>query len=131
MQRLTEKINGRWQTNGKANIDYIDTNESVFVGKAIDKLAEFEDFMEEFGCINLKELECLFGYYKNNNYINKIEFVTYQDAYKKYKNESLILKNNWQELRKYVEKYADNFDEVIASVCDLILMKMQELEKDD
>ena len=131
MQRLTEKINGRWQTNGKANIDYIDTNESVFVGKAIDKLAEFEDFMEEFGCINLKELECLFGFYKNNNYINKIEFVTYQDAYKKYKNESLILKNNWQELRKYVEKYADNFDEVIASVCDLILMKMQELEKDD
>lgn len=121
MQRLTIK-----NSDGTYSQPTHTTFEKMFY-----RLAEFEDFMEEFGCINLKELECLFGYYENNNYINKIEFVTYQDAYKKYKNESLILKNNWQELKKYIEKYADNFDEGIASVCDLILMKMQELEKDD
>lgn len=100
--------------------------------KIFNKCAEFEDFMEKFGCINLKELECLFGYYENNNYINKIEFITYQNGYKKYKNENLKLKNNWKELKKWI---IDTKPIIMGSAVvffkEALLDKMEELEKDD
>lgn len=137
MKRLTEKINGKWQTNGKANIDYIDTNESVFVGKAIDKLAEFEDFMEEQGFESLDNLQ---------NYINKIykyelgvrkQFVKEinEEEFFNMKDENQKLKDRWQKLKEWLSdrrsengsKYFDN--EMIED--DNILDKMQELEKDD
>lgn len=50
----------------------------VIMGKAIDKLAEFEDFMEEVGAESLDELEnCIVGL----------------------KQENQALKNRWQELK--------------------------------
>ena len=57
MERLTEKVNDYWKTNDKAHIYYLDKNESVFVGNVIDRLAEFEDFMEELGVNSLEELK--------------------------------------------------------------------------
>ena len=35
----------------------------------------------------------------------------------------------WQELKEFVSKYANNYDESISSVCYLILEKMDALEK--
>ena len=35
----------------------------------------------------------------------------------------------WNELKEFVGKYADNYDESISSICYLILDKMQSLEK--
>lgn len=54
MERLTEKVNDYWRTNDKAHIYYLDTNESVFVGNAIDRLGEFEDVLERWHIENLE-----------------------------------------------------------------------------
>lgn len=54
MERLTEKVNDYWKTNDKAHIYYLDTNESVFVGNAIDRLAELEDVLEKWHIENLE-----------------------------------------------------------------------------
>ena len=56
MERLTEKVNDYWRTNDKAHIYYLDTNESVFVGNAIDRLGELEDVLEEFELTSAEEL---------------------------------------------------------------------------
>ena len=55
MERLTEKVNDYWRTNDKAHIYYLDTNESVFVGNAIDRLGELEDVLEKYGIENLDD----------------------------------------------------------------------------
>ena len=57
MERLTEKVNDYWRTNDKAHIYYLDTNESVFVGNVIDRLAELEDVLEKYGIENAEELD--------------------------------------------------------------------------
>lgn len=54
MERLTEKVNDYWRTNDKAHIYYLDKNESVFVGNAIDRLAELEDVLERWHIENLE-----------------------------------------------------------------------------
>ena len=54
MERFTEKVNDYWKTNDKAHIYYLDTNESVFVGNAIDRLAELEDVLEKWHIENLE-----------------------------------------------------------------------------
>lgn len=54
MERLTEKVNDCWITNDKAHIYYLDKNESVFVGNAIDRLAELEDVLERWHIENLE-----------------------------------------------------------------------------
>ncbi len=54
MERLTEKVNDYWRTNDKAHIYYLDTNESVFVGNAIDRLGELEDVLERWHIENLE-----------------------------------------------------------------------------
>lgn len=38
-------------------------------------------------------------------------------------------KQMWNELKEFVGKYADTYDESISSICFLILDKMQELEQ--
>lgn len=57
MERLTEKVNDYWITNDKAHIYYLDTNESVFVGNAIDRLAELEDVLEKYRIETTEELD--------------------------------------------------------------------------
>lgn len=43
--------------------------------------------------------------------------------------ENQALKDKWNELKKFVDNQANNYDEDICSVCCLIYDKMQELEK--
>lgn len=117
MQRLTDKYGTTKCDNVARVLKNGTNNEFVIGGKAIAKLKEFEDFMEQE---EFESIEDLKSYIKLQSNGSK-ELIQYNQQ----------LNNNWQELKKYVEKYADNFDEGIASICDLILMKMKKLEKDD
>ena len=65
MERLTEKVNDYWRTNDKAHIYYLDTNESVFVGNAIDRLGELEDVLEKYGIENAEELNLILNKSEN------------------------------------------------------------------
>ena len=65
MERLTEKVNDYWETNDKAHIYYLDTNESVFVGNAIDRLAELEDVLEEFELTSAEDLRNYLNFQDN------------------------------------------------------------------
>lgn len=56
-----------WYTN---DCYYMDTQESVYSGKAIDKLAEYENFMEKNGFKNLQDLQTTV---MDSREINKIQ----------------------------------------------------------
>lgn len=118
MERLTYRTKDGW-----VGVNNLDDKSVSPTSVAIHKLADIEDFLEEQGYDSfekLKELHIKYPYHYSEEYMLNN---------RKLKVENQSLKNNWQELRKYVEKYADNFDVGIANVCDLILMKMEELEK--
>lgn len=123
MERLTYRTKDGW-----VGVNNLDDKSVSPTSVAIHKLAYIEDFMEEQGFESFEHLKDELSGLKAG-----YDFVWEQgtDAIKELIQENQKGKDNWQELRKYVEKYADNFDEAVASVCDLILMKMQELEKDD
>ena len=70
MERFTEKVNDYWITNDKAHIYYLDTNESVFVGNAIDRLAELEDVLERWHIENPTILDFYLQTIKNINMQN-------------------------------------------------------------
>lgn len=108
MKRLTYRTKDGW-----IGVNILDDKSVSPTSVAIHKLADIEDFMEEQGFENLEQLKDFMQDTKNAML------------------DVLKVSDRWKELKKYVEKYADNFDEGIASVCDLILMKMKELEKDD
>ena len=84
----------------------------------IDKLAEFEDFMEENGFKSLEELQKVIGFIrfsdgrdeKTGKEVHFQEFIRYADAYKDrvkaYKelyNKNRALKNRWQKLKEYID----------------------------
>lgn len=124
------------------------------------KFAEFEDFMESFGCEELEEIEHLIGYPRfvdgydeQENEINRIEFITYKESFnevfdknKKLNQENQALKTRWQKLKEWVKrKYADDYIDAndtkspltaqeyyggSADSCRKTLDKMQELEKE-
>lgn len=70
MERLTEKVNDYWKTNDKAHIYYLDTNESVFVGNAIDRLAELEDVLEKFNIDDATQLDSILNSIRTNTLID-------------------------------------------------------------
>lgn len=60
----------------------------------------------------------------------RIEELEGQFAYECECNKQFVqLQKMWNELKEFVGKYADTYDESISSICFLILDKMQELEK--
>lgn len=95
-----------------------------FSSKAIDKLAEFEDFMEEQG---FEDLEDLKRYMEQS--FKVAEILT------KVRKEKQALKSRWQELKEWVNtRYSDyRFEGHIVSPqtqeLDAITNKMQELEQ--
>lgn len=102
-----------------------------FSSKAIDKLAEIEDFMDEYEIEDLKmAFETLTDSIKHNKF-------NYEELHK-YKNKLVIenqaLKDRWQKLKEFAkiehdwgldENYQDH-----SYAIRLILDKMQELEKE-
>lgn len=113
-ERLTQNF-GYYYTEKQNIINVSDKlpifENGVIMGKAIDKLAEFEDFMEEVGAESLNELEtCIVDL----------------------KQENQALKDRWQELKDLLMLFytvgktsgVNGFE-----VYNAILDKMQELEK--
>jgi hypothetical protein len=136
MERLTYRTeNGLICLNNDCKL----SNPLLF---AMEKLAEFEDFIEEQGFESLEELEHLIGYpvFKDGydeqgNEINKIEFATYKKSFeevfdknKKLKQENQAFKDRWDALKKFIDTFKEhNIDE--ANLAWKILAKMEELEK--
>lgn len=98
MERLTEKVNDYWITNDKAHIYYLDTNESIFVGNAIDRLAELEDVLEKYGIENLEE------YISALNEARKLAIKEKKTQFKKYIEEVTKREKIEQELAELKQK---------------------------
>ena len=112
MKRLTE-----YDEFGNADLVGIDNkklyerlvcDETVTLTIAINKLGEFEDFMEEMGCEELEELEHLIGYPRfvdgydeNDNPINKIEFITHKQRVYELLKENRKSKEQINELKEH------------------------------
>ena len=143
MERLTRKsleYKDTWIADGSlSNI------EGVVRGNAIDRLAEFEDFMEEVGAESLDELENCIVDLKQENQALKDFNSRLQNINIELLNQKQILLDRWQKLKLAVEdelaedkrlfRYAEKKEDrsVRADymiVEEFVLAKMQELEKE-
>lgn len=158
MERLTKKGNEIFnygEFNNKYTVDnqhiscaLTDENykkkDCCYIGNAIDKLAEFEDFMEENGFESLEELqkhiELINDYYNEIKNTGTCGFCEHLDN-----KENQTLKDRWQKLKEWVEKkYVDNYIDAndtksplttqeyyggSADSCRKTLDKMKELER--
>lgn len=121
MERLTYKnyieeyeVNFEKNSEKQWSIAESDTHIKV-TGEPIDKLAEFEDFIEEQGCDGLEQFkrvynEILDENIKENEKINNLLF------------ENQALKSRWQKLKEWVVNRWADLPEV--------WQKMEELEKE-
>lgn len=82
----------------------------------LERLAEFEDFMEEQGFDGLQHLE--FTLEEQNKIIEA------------YQQENQSLKDRWEKLKEYAEKHFEEEAASLAVAFRKILVKMQELEKE-
>lgn len=125
MERLTEYFEVGAYTEKKNIIDVSDKfplfENGVIMGKAIDRLAEFEDFMEQEEFTSLEDLKA---------YI-KLQSKGSKDLIQ----ETQALKDRWQKLKDLLndkisclEKQVGFTEFVVAY--DIVLDKMQELEKE-
>lgn len=111
MERLTRKsleYKDTWISDGSlSNI------EGVVRGRAIDRLAEFEDFMEETGISDIPELK---------------RILTTNAVWQ----ENQALKERWEKLKEYIIKEINkDGDSDFACAEEDILDKMRELELAD
>lgn len=121
MDRLTEYFELCAYVDKRNNI--IDVSDKlplfengVVIGRAINKLAEFEDFMEEVGAESLNELE---------NCIVDL------------KQENQALKDRWQKLKEWIKGLNNPIDNLVISDDETkylymsdVLDEMQELEEE-
>ena len=137
MGRLTRKsleYTNTWIADGSlSNI------EGVVRGRAIDRLAEFEDFMEEMGFESLEELKFRIEYYKDTIDNQKFNY----DNLHKYKNllqhENQALKERWQKILQLIKEIEDKpfknlkplYVRGYKDCIKKIKNEMQELEKED
>ena len=94
----------------------------VIMGKAIDRLAEFEDFMEEQG---FESLELLKATLKMKTQSIK--------GFEKLNQKNQAFKNRWQKLKEWVVKeqgYASMNQEERFNTLEEVKDKMQELEQE-
>ena len=88
----------------------------VIMGKEIDKLAEFEDFMEEN---DFESLEILKATLKMKTQSIK--------GFEKLHQENQALKDRWQKLKEYIDGFKE-YNVEQANMSWLITNRMQELE---
>jgi len=130
MERLTKK-----QDDGKYYISQLSIDNSYkngfnsFYGKPIDKLAEFEDFMEEQGFESLEELKKCFeiwnseddnGFLKDTDNKKLFLYRFAKNLFRYEKDENKALKDRWQKLKEWAS-YLCYFE---------LVDKMEELEKE-
>ena len=117
MERLTETYYddfGIKHSKIKDNIDRKTYRSYTWTPQEIanDKLAEFEDFMENLGLEDLEELEHIIGYPRfidgyneQGKEVNKIEFVTYKESFDEVFDKNKKLK---QEMKVLIKKLKEN-----------------------
>ena len=139
MERLTiKKDDGRYYINQLSIDNSYSAGVNCFYGKPVDKLAEFEDFME---ANDLQELEQLQEIIERDKFNYLITAPLEQ--------ENQTLKGNWAKLREYaeqlkgtslhmtahheVQKDDKKFGEFVGRFENAkeVLIKMQELESAD
>lgn len=150
MERLTDKY-GTTKCDNVANVlKNGTTNKFVIGGKAIAKLKEFEDFMEEQGFESLEELKKCFEIWNsedNNGFLKDTDsrklflYRFAKNLYRYEKEENYALKDRWQKLkdiikkdikhneREFNENYIFAFEHYSTSE-NWVLDRMQELEKE-
>ena len=122
MGRLTRKsleYKDTWIADGSlSNI------EGVVRGRAIDRLAEFEDLMEKYGFNIISDIEDVFLKFKHIQHTNQ------------------ALKERWEKLKEiisnkqHIKDKGSNFVTLLGAsgvevFCEMLLKEMQELEKED
>ena len=136
MERLTiKKDDGRYYINQLSIDNSYSAGVNCLYGKPIDRLAEFEDFMEANKFKNIKELQNALngkfeGFFDEKH---KIWIKTVEDS-TKCKKENQTLKGNWAKLREFVGHERICVDDGFQEVYDAygcVLDKMQELEGGD
>ena len=114
MDRLTKRISKTVQDKySLGSYLYYDFANADDTNKLLNKLGQFEDFMETFGYESLQHLE--FTLDEQNKII---------EAYEK---ENQALKDRWQKLKEWFQ----NKDWDMPTSRDRALQKMQELEKEE
>ena len=111
MERLTKKVSKAIQDKySLGSYLYYDFANADDTNKLLNKLGEFEDFMEEMGCEELEELEHLIGYPRfvdgydeNDNPINKIEFITHKQRVDELLKENRKSKEQINELKEHTK----------------------------
>lgn len=119
MNRLTKRENGKWQTTNKVDINYIDTQESVYVGNAIDKLAELEDFMEMCGYDNVETMAGDIGYMKGRIESQVTEIIDLKDHVHDLNNKLLNLHLFLTDLRDSFHKEDETYEEIDKKLKEL------------
>lgn len=109
--KFKKKSDKQWSIAGS------DTHIKI-TGEPIDKLAEFEDFMEEQGFEDLEDLE---------RYIS--QSIKAGLIINKQRQENQELKERWQKLKEFIKKLSSE-TEVVSEDLYFIKNKMQELEKE-
>lgn len=130
MGRLTDRTEeGLICLNNNGNCRFIEQ-----LIKAIGKLAEFEDFVEEQGFESLKELEKFFNRYKHC-YSLSLNLAARKNPRREFYVAELMqlieYKARWDALKKFVNmpKEIQQWDERFEVTVDSIKAKMQELEE--
>lgn len=123
MERLTEYFELGAYTDMRNNI--IDVSDKlplfengVIMGKAIDKLAEFEDFMEKNDFQELEQLQEIIERDKFNYLITA-----------PLEQENQTFKDRWEKLKAYINEFKE-YNVEQANMSWLITDKMQELEQE-
>ena len=134
MERLTiKKDDGRYYINQLSIDNSYSEGINCLYGKPIDKLAEFEDFMEANKFENINELQNALngkfeGFFDEKH---KIWIKTVEDS-TKCKKENQTLKGNWAKLREWVWDKEPLFKGANAIFKKSeVLEKMRELEGGD
>lgn len=118
MERLTiKKDDGRYYINQLSIDNSYSAGINCLYGKPIDKLAEFEDFMEEQG---FESLELLKATLKMKTQSIK--------GFEKLYQENQALKDRWEKLKEYAEKHFEEEASSLAVAFRKVLVRMQELE---
>ena len=136
MERLTiKKDDGRYYINQLSIDNSYSAGVNCLYGKPIDKLAEFEDFMEANKFENINELQnAINGKFQNIFDETHEVWINLVDKFAKCEQENQTLKGNWEKLRGFVGHERICVDDGFQEVYDAygcVLDKMQELEGGD
>lgn len=126
MERLTESyIKKGTQCTRLKVVD--EDGHRVDKATAVERLAMFEDFMEDFGFEDLVELEHYLGFIYWDG--KKSKYAMYKNRYDLLCSQNLALKERWEELQKWILGTKSLRDKMPYTLQQTIMNKVNELEK--